>query len=170
MNERAFIAAIVADPDDDAPRLIYSDWLDEQGQSERAEFIRVQCTLWQAQDLPEDLVDTAKEEEFRSREQQFLDGGLSSALGAENLRKYKPVWRRGFVHAITLSAADWLQHADAILAAQPVQEVTLTTWPMINQIGGIPRFGYDFQSNARYLLSLRWPQIKEDKWHLPPGR
>jgi uncharacterized protein (TIGR02996 family) len=40
-----FLAAIRAAPDDDAPRLIYADWLDEHGEPERAEFIRVQCEL-----------------------------------------------------------------------------------------------------------------------------
>jgi uncharacterized protein (TIGR02996 family) len=41
----ALLAAIRAAPDDDAPRLVYADWLDEHGQPERAEFIRVQCEL-----------------------------------------------------------------------------------------------------------------------------
>src|SRR5215216_4626617 len=41
----ALLAAIRAAPDDDAPRLVYADWLDEHGQPERAEFIRVQCAL-----------------------------------------------------------------------------------------------------------------------------
>ena len=37
-----FLEAILAHPDDDAPRLVYADWLDEHGDAERAEFIRVQ--------------------------------------------------------------------------------------------------------------------------------
>ena len=41
----ALLAAIRQAPDDDAPRLVYADWLDEHGQPERAEFIRVQCAL-----------------------------------------------------------------------------------------------------------------------------
>lgn len=41
----SFIAAIIARPDDDLPRLIFADWLDENGETERAEFIRVQCEL-----------------------------------------------------------------------------------------------------------------------------
>jgi uncharacterized protein (TIGR02996 family) len=41
----ALLAAIRAAPDDDAPRLVYADWLDEHGQLERADFIRVQCEL-----------------------------------------------------------------------------------------------------------------------------
>jgi uncharacterized protein (TIGR02996 family) len=45
----ALLAAIRAAPDDDAPRLIYADWLDEHGQPERAEFIRVQVELARAE-------------------------------------------------------------------------------------------------------------------------
>ena len=41
----AFLAAICANPADDTPRLVYADWLDEHGQPERAEFVRVQCEL-----------------------------------------------------------------------------------------------------------------------------
>ena len=37
----AFLQAIRDAPDDDAPRLIYADWLDERGDP-RGEFIRVQ--------------------------------------------------------------------------------------------------------------------------------
>jgi uncharacterized protein (TIGR02996 family) len=36
---------VLADPADDAPRMILADWLEDQGQPERAEFIRVQCAL-----------------------------------------------------------------------------------------------------------------------------
>jgi uncharacterized protein (TIGR02996 family) len=32
---------MLANPDDDAPRLIYADWLDEHGDSDPAELIRV---------------------------------------------------------------------------------------------------------------------------------
>src|SRR5262249_35303355 len=32
-----------ADPENDAPRLILADWLDEHGEADRAEFIRLQC-------------------------------------------------------------------------------------------------------------------------------
>ncbi|ADV60986.1 repeat-companion domain protein [Isosphaera pallida ATCC 43644] len=37
-----FLRAILAAPDDDAPALIHADWLEENGQPERAEFIRLQ--------------------------------------------------------------------------------------------------------------------------------
>ena len=43
--EAAFLQDIIASPEDDVPRLVYADWLQEHGQADRAEFIRVQCAL-----------------------------------------------------------------------------------------------------------------------------
>ena len=40
--EAAFLRDVADHPADDAPRLVYADWLEENGQPERAEFIRVQ--------------------------------------------------------------------------------------------------------------------------------
>jgi uncharacterized protein (TIGR02996 family) len=42
MNADALLAEILANPDDDAPRLIYADWLEEHGDLDRATFIRIQ--------------------------------------------------------------------------------------------------------------------------------
>jgi uncharacterized protein (TIGR02996 family) len=40
-----FLRAIAEEPDDDMHRLIFADWLDEHGHSERAEFIRLQVVV-----------------------------------------------------------------------------------------------------------------------------
>ncbi len=45
-----FLEAIIATPEDDAVRLIYADWLTENGHEERGELIRCQCEL--AKPLP----------------------------------------------------------------------------------------------------------------------
>ncbi len=37
----ALLQAVLERPGDDAPRLVYADWLDEHGESDRADFIRV---------------------------------------------------------------------------------------------------------------------------------
>lgn len=43
MTEReALLRAVCEFPDDDTPRLVFADWLQEHGEEERAEFIRVQ--------------------------------------------------------------------------------------------------------------------------------
>jgi uncharacterized protein (TIGR02996 family) len=54
-DQDALLAAIIANPDEDTPRLAFADWLDEHlpdklpspaaGPSARAEYIRVQCRL-----------------------------------------------------------------------------------------------------------------------------
>ena len=56
-HEQAFLDAIIADPANDSHRLIYADWLEERngpGDSERTEFIRVQCELVRGYDTPPD--------------------------------------------------------------------------------------------------------------------
>lgn len=44
---RPFLDMIRAHPDDDGPRLVYADWLDEHGECDRAEFIRASITAEQ---------------------------------------------------------------------------------------------------------------------------
>ena len=44
MSHEAFLRAITANPDDDVLRLVYADWLEEQGDP-RAEFLRLDCAL-----------------------------------------------------------------------------------------------------------------------------
>ena len=53
----SFMSDILADPEDDVPRLIYADWLEEtgspeDGQAERAEFIRRRSTIAPLVGLP----------------------------------------------------------------------------------------------------------------------
>lgn len=45
------LKAILEDSFDDTRRLIYTDWLEENGQAERAEFIRVQCAIAELDDI-----------------------------------------------------------------------------------------------------------------------
>ncbi len=45
MTADAFFDALRADPDDDTTRLVYADWLDEQGEADRAGFIRLAVRL-----------------------------------------------------------------------------------------------------------------------------
>jgi uncharacterized protein (TIGR02996 family) len=42
IDEQSLLSTIIADPDDDRPRLLYADWLQEHGQLDKARLIRVQ--------------------------------------------------------------------------------------------------------------------------------
>jgi uncharacterized protein (TIGR02996 family) len=56
-DRKALLDAVWESPYDDAVRLVYSDWLEEHGEVERAAFIRVQvrraCMHGAAPDWPE---------------------------------------------------------------------------------------------------------------------
>lgn len=146
---QCFLRAIIARPDDDLPRLIAADRLDENGEPERAEFIRVQVSLataGQCHGLPAAECDIGDDGplcpvcRLLSRERElggFWDVGYNPGLINWN-RVYEKefvsnvdsgVWRhqfrRGFIESITLPARDLIRHANAIFAAQPVTEVRL---------------------------------------------
>src|SRR6476661_1583991 len=64
-----FLAAITADVDEDTPRLVYADWLQENGDEPRAEFIRLQCALAK---LPDDRKSKKVRPAMEHREQVLL--------------------------------------------------------------------------------------------------
>lgn len=54
MAERdSLLRAVIDKPQDDAPRLVYADWLDEHGEADHAELIRLQCALACCEERPE---------------------------------------------------------------------------------------------------------------------
>lgn len=69
MNEQQqLLAAIMNDKGDDTVRLVYADWLQEHGQEERADFIRVQCELAKYQSITlskKDALALATDEGYR---------------------------------------------------------------------------------------------------------
>ena len=44
-DRAAFVRAVCVNPADDLTRLAFADWLDEHGEHDRAEFVRVQCRI-----------------------------------------------------------------------------------------------------------------------------
>jgi uncharacterized protein (TIGR02996 family) len=104
-HDDAFQQAILESPDDDTPRLVYADYLDEHGNPDRAEFIRAQVAL--ASVPPDD----PRREQLQDRERKLLAVHREEWLGP--LRPLLSGWafRRGFLDAITVPAATYLQHA-----------------------------------------------------------
>jgi uncharacterized protein (TIGR02996 family) len=49
-DETALLRAIGLHPEEDTPRLVYADWLEEHGSGARAEFIRLSCELARMED------------------------------------------------------------------------------------------------------------------------
>jgi uncharacterized protein (TIGR02996 family) len=113
-HDRAFLEEIRAHPHDDAPRLIYADWLEEHGQPERADFIRVQC------ELARPGLDPERRRALSEREQAlWLRHGKA---WARPLRPYVPSVRfhRGFLDRATLDAQRFIHQGDDLLDLTPL--------------------------------------------------
>jgi uncharacterized protein (TIGR02996 family) len=72
---QALLRAILREPAEDTPRLVYADWLDENGQHDRAEFIRVQVALSKPTLGPDGTGDSDERYRLTRRESQLLADG-----------------------------------------------------------------------------------------------
>src|SRR5262249_33903554 len=124
-DERAaFIAAIREAPDDDAPRLVFADWLEERGDEAdiaRAEFIRVQV---RRANLP---IEDERHSELQARELRLLKRWAAVWCGAHFVFK-KVRFRRGLIEFVHLHLTHFLHHRRQMLALEPVRDVRLTGW------------------------------------------
>jgi uncharacterized protein (TIGR02996 family) len=132
-HEEAFIRAIREAPNDDAPRLIYADWLEEHGQADRAEFIRLQCGCSQMLvTRPERSTLKASAESLLRRNWQewvaplgqivgpwrdrYGEGWMQEQYHPDGLEKFK----RGFVESLSLNAVDFLRHVRELQRLTPL--------------------------------------------------
>ncbi len=120
----AFLRDILAHPDDDAPRLIFADWLEEQGDANsvaRAEFIRVQCAL------ADGSVPQQRREELQRRKREILEE--YNYEWARPLRRLVRSWKyhRGFIDEVVMSPNLFFAHADRLFRLSPIQHLHL--WP-----------------------------------------
>jgi len=132
MNQSdALLRSIIENPREDLPRLIYADWLDEAGEAERAEFIRVQCELARRRNLM-----CNRCEKVQNKQRHFTAhcrGDVCVLRRREYLTSRSLIlwhwpkngvpdytfpahvatpddWRRGFLRSVTLDWSSWLRH------------------------------------------------------------
>ena len=84
---------VLADPDDDAVRLVISDWFEEHGDPERAEFIRLQIQIAQANPYHPQLP------AWQTRERHLLLQHRHRWLPPALPGIHWGAFRRGWVHA-----------------------------------------------------------------------
>jgi uncharacterized protein (TIGR02996 family) len=120
MTEReAFLRAIREDPEDDVVRLVFADWLDERGEHDAAEFIRLQCELEPVRHRLEDL----RTRELIYREQRLENHRFGTAFEIDPaaLRAHyeKLGYCRGLPDWMVISLDNLLKHGDQLFAAYP---------------------------------------------------
>src|SRR5262249_34394250 len=118
MHER-FLSDILAHPEDDAPRLVYADWLEENGQPERAEFIRLQIDL---ASLPEH---DPRRPELRARERALLPGQEAEWGRKLRLAPHQVGLGRGVVEGVYLGLDGLLARAQELFDLAPVREAVV---------------------------------------------
>jgi uncharacterized protein (TIGR02996 family) len=115
----ALLRAILDAPEDDAPRLVYADWLDEQGESARAAFIRVQVQLARlSADDPSHSRLAQTEQTLRGANRAAWIDWLPDWVSAHE-------FRRGFIEWIQCQAKDFIAHADEVRTKTPLQGVRI---------------------------------------------
>ncbi len=173
MTEReALLQEIIDNPDADLPRLVYADWLEEfGGETERAEFIRIQCELM----LPKNITKAGnprlrKNRAARKRERELLlrhcDEWSSIGLNfymAFASNPHRPIhngvfFRRGFIEVVSCVMNDWIEHGPKLVRDHPIKFVKITdkrTWNVNGEFiwfddgdttdseDGLPEFLYD---------------------------
>jgi uncharacterized protein (TIGR02996 family) len=140
-EEEALLQAVLEEPDEDTPRLIYADWLEEHGDVLRTQFIRVQCELAR---LPE----TDKRRPKLEKREHALESRYEPRW-----RKTLPEWtwylrirlRRGFGAIVCTSTPNFLRYAARAFRCFPIQEAELD-----NVVPYLPRL-----LRSRYLSRLR---------------
>jgi uncharacterized protein (TIGR02996 family) len=127
----AFLQRIRAYPDDDAPRLVFADWLDEQGDP-RGEFIRVQLSLAQLEREASAAGDRRlrpEREDLRAdlqrRERALLDEHKEKWIAPFRRYATRPVFCRGFVEEVNVDAHNFVRHAPELFTAGPLRHIYL---------------------------------------------
>lgn len=143
----ALLRAVLDHPDDDLPRLAFADWCEENGDDARAEFVRVQVALWDAQ---RDCLCGSRTGGHRFTGGQHHNGPCAASQlrvesGGRSVRArvrevelfdalfaapHHPWGRvecsRGFIHRVTIAHDAWLEHGPALVRAHPIGRVELT--------------------------------------------
>ena len=118
-EREAFLADVIEHPEDDAPRLVYADWLEDHGDADRAAFIRLQCELakleeWDAR-RPE--LERRQKRLLRLYASEWSDGLVKDARGRE--------FRRGFLERVGVPPKVFLANAEDLFRRFPLRQLTL---------------------------------------------
>ncbi len=164
-DEARLLQAIFDDPENDTPRLIYADWLEENGDTGRAEFIRVECDVASLQDL-----EISPERDALAKRRAYLFRKLKQGWVPRGKKPCKFSMHRGFIKLETDPAkflkSDakkwWQEHARSVgwitLTAKRFSPGTAAQLPksLVERVYEVSRGGQtvckegEFQEISRY--------------------
>ena len=117
----ALRAAILADPDDDTARLVYADWLEENGRADRAAFVRAQVEAARA----EPHGPQARAAALRANALLNRPNNWKAWTDAVRDRVLDLRFERGFVEHVDAEPGAFLHAAEDVFAEHPVRSLRL---------------------------------------------
>lgn len=172
--------AILENPDDEGPRLIYADWLDENGENGRAEFIRVQVELalmakphsrgafWTLDVMREALRDDEREIALRRRERELLEehgfDWFGEFAGRAGLDKGRGPDRDGWRYRLLGGSLSWCTFRKGFV---DTLSCNLDTWNA-HAVGILAAQPIDKVNLIEFAIptSLRIKQTTEGAWEI----
>jgi uncharacterized protein (TIGR02996 family) len=137
-DDQGLFQAILDNPDDDSLRLIYADYLDEHGEPQRADFIRVQIELahlpandprWGGLETKERALLTEHDRTWVKPMRQLLPAMMKSW-----------VFRRGFVEEFTVEARGLVLQAENLFRLAPLRALQVyLTWGHVEALAALPQ-------------------------------
>jgi uncharacterized protein (TIGR02996 family) len=139
----ALLRAVCAAPREDLPRLVYADWLEENGQGERAEFIRIQC---EAQDYCRLFPSLADARTHASRLARTLGDRWYAELPKLDGVGWSCLWVRGFIDTA------WVRDPKALIGSG---ERLFNATPLLHvSVDGVTSRNLDTLLTSPYLGRL----------------
>lgn len=140
-DREALLSSIITNPDDDVARLVYADWLQEHGEEDRAEFIRVQIELAKTPDNFKEIKSSCRYWGLKSiRSSQSHIRRCKNCQYQRLLKREVQlhpieytshfVWTRGFISEFQGELNLWLTHGPAIVQEHPIQYIRITDLPI----------------------------------------
>ena len=134
-QENAFLTAILSEPDDMTHRLVYADWLDDQGDEasgQRTEFIRAQIerlTLHPSHPRMRALL--GREAELLALHETEWSGRASVLAGRRR-------FHRGFLEEVSLHVESFLGPGNEVFRIAPIRRLRLRG---VNALARLPEVG-----------------------------
>lgn len=138
MNDyNAILQSVLNDPDDNFPRLVLADWLEEHGNFNRAEMIRVQVEISETKRMyiKNKCFKRIEQLKFRARDLFDIDwtNPVADVAGYIHLidgnliigERASFELDRGFVYHVTMNVSDFTINAKSIFSKQPITSVRL---------------------------------------------
>jgi uncharacterized protein (TIGR02996 family) len=131
VSEESLLAAIVAAPDDDGPRLVYADWLLERGDA-RGDFIRLQCELARADERsPRALELYELVEPMRKASWRLFAGELARYASERS-------FHRGFVDEVRMPVGVFAKHGERLFSRYPIRGLVAAPTPDLRKLAAVP--------------------------------